>query len=120
MNSNEALRALADVRDSLASMLSVFEAETPDAPVLEGALRRSAETFQVFEELRGETARGELAPEVLEAMEHCQRLNALVVALLGDRRADLAHERSLIQRARLHLQELKSVASSGGSCDIAG
>ena len=101
-------------------MLSVFEAGTPAVPVLDAALRRSGETFDAFQRIRGDCPREELPPEVLAAMEECRRLNAIVVALLGDRRAGLSNERSLIQRARLHLQDLKSVVANGGSCDIAG
>ena len=53
-------------------------------------------------------------------MDECQRLYAVVGSILGDRRAELVREKSLVQKARKHLADLRSVAASGGQCDLAG
>jgi len=120
MNTVEALRALAAVRESLAGTLVLFESGVPAPAAIERALERSTAAFDRWGALRGGLPGEDLPPEVREALEGCRRLHAVVGVLLGDRRSELAHEKSLIQKARKHLDDLRTVADKGGHCDVAG
>ena len=114
------LAAVGEVRRVLESVLSNFETRTPDAPAVEVALAEVTTALGRWGELRAGRSLQELDPEVRSALEPCRRLHAVVLTLLGERRAELAQERSLVQRARRHLAELGRVVGSGGSCDVAG
>ena len=114
------LAAVGEVRRVLESVLSNFETRTPEVPAIDAALVEVTTALGRWGELRGGRTLEELDPEVRAALEPCRRLHAVVLTLLAGRRAELAQERSLVQRARRHLAELERVVGSGGSCDVAG
>ena len=106
---------LAALETSLENLLSCFESE----PLLARAAMDSswAHVLRAFEDVQAALATGGRAAHQ-EALERCQRLYAVAVALLARRREELAAERAACSEARSRLRRARTRDASGGSCDV--
>lgn len=110
----EHLRAL---ETSLEGLLSCFESEP--LPALAAMDSTWAHVLRAFEDVCTELAAGG-RHEHREAIERCQRLYAVAVALLARRREELATERAACSEARSRLRRTRPEGARGGSCDVRG
>ncbi len=106
---------LSALEASLENLLSCFESE----PLLTPSAMDSswAHVLRAFEDVHAELATGGRAKHQ-DAIERCQRLYAVAVALLARRREELAAERALCSEARSRLRRTRSQGARGDSCDV--
>lgn len=110
--------ALAELRVSLEGLLSSIEGSpSVDAPALERAWERCEQAFGRVAE--AQAGRAGWPEELRGAVEANLRLYAVAGGMLAERRAALADQRALLERARSHLAG-RPGDSAGRSCDVSG